>query len=49
MGSRGLLWVWLWEVKILWVRIMGVTLVTSPSMQYNNRHASFCNSSVFHL
>jgi hypothetical protein len=27
MGSRGLLWVRLWEVKILWVRIMGVTLV----------------------
>jgi hypothetical protein len=27
MGSRGLLWVQLWEVKILWVRIMGVTLV----------------------
>jgi hypothetical protein len=27
MGSRGLLWVRSWEVKILWVRIMGVTLV----------------------
>jgi hypothetical protein len=27
MGSRGLLWDRLWEVKILWVRIMGVTLV----------------------
>ncbi len=27
MGSRGFLRVWLWEVKILWVRIMGVTLV----------------------
>ncbi len=28
MGSRGFLWVRLWEVKILWVRIsMGVTLV----------------------
>ncbi len=27
MGSRGFLWDRLWEVKILWVRIMGVTLV----------------------
>ncbi len=27
MGSSGLLWVRLGEVKILWVRIMGVTLV----------------------
>jgi hypothetical protein len=27
MGSRGFLWVRFWEVKILWVRIMGVTLV----------------------
>jgi hypothetical protein len=27
MGSSGLLWVRLWEVKILWVQIMGVTLV----------------------
>jgi hypothetical protein len=27
MGSKGFLWVWLWEVKILWVQIMGVTLV----------------------
>jgi hypothetical protein len=26
MGSRGFLWVQLWEVKILWVWIMGVTL-----------------------
>ncbi len=31
MGSRGLLWVRLWEVKILWVRIMGVTLVFCPA------------------
>ncbi len=31
MGSRGLLWDRLWEVKKLCVRIMGVTLVvTSP-------------------
>jgi hypothetical protein len=28
MGSRMLLWAWLWEVKILWVWIMGVTLVS---------------------
>ncbi len=28
MDSRGFLWVQLWEVKILWVRIMGVTLVS---------------------
>jgi hypothetical protein len=28
MGSRGVLWVRLWQVKILWVWIMGVTLVT---------------------
>ncbi len=28
MGLRGTLWVQLWEVKKLWVRIMGVTLVT---------------------
>ncbi len=27
MGLRGFLWVRLWEVKILWVWIMGVTLV----------------------
>ncbi len=27
MGLRGLLWVQLWEVKKLWVRIMEVTLV----------------------
>jgi hypothetical protein len=27
MGSRGLLWVRLWEGKILLVQIMGVTLV----------------------
>jgi hypothetical protein len=27
MGLRRLLWVWLWEVKILCVWIMGVTLV----------------------
>ncbi len=25
MGSRGLLGIRLWEVKILWVQIMGVT------------------------
>jgi hypothetical protein len=29
MLLRGLLWVRLWEVKKLWVRIMGVTLVSS--------------------
>jgi hypothetical protein len=29
MVWRGLLWVQLWEVKIIWVRIMGVTLVTT--------------------
>ncbi len=28
MGLRGLLWIQLWEVKILWVWIMGITLVT---------------------
>ncbi len=33
MGSRGLLWVRLWEVKILWVRIMGLTLVSPPTKQ----------------
>jgi hypothetical protein len=27
MGLTGLSWVQLWEVKILWVQIMGVTLV----------------------
>ncbi len=27
MGSMGFLWVQLWEVKMLRVRIMGVTLV----------------------
>jgi hypothetical protein len=32
MGSRGFSWVWLWEVKILWVRIMGVILVQLRSL-----------------
>jgi hypothetical protein len=36
MGSRGLLWVQFWEVKKLWVQIMGVTLVISVSIMWGN-------------
>jgi hypothetical protein len=36
MGSRGILWVRLWEVKILWVQIMGVTLVRGDE-KHNDR------------
>ncbi len=38
MGSRGLLWVRLWEVKILWVRIMGVTLVLEMYRDGGSEH-----------
>jgi hypothetical protein len=43
MGSRGLLWVRLWEVKILWVWIMGVTLVIREelSSQHSQRVGSY--------
>ncbi len=47
MGLRGFLWVWLWEVKILWVRIMGVRLVWLSDIDLNQISAfiSFLSNS----
>ncbi len=45
MGLKGFLWVWLWEVKILWVRIMGVTLVINVDSTSRNA----CRTSLSHL
>jgi hypothetical protein len=42
LGSRGFLWFWIMEVKMLWVQVMGVTLVSlgTASSQYDGPDSS---------
>jgi hypothetical protein len=49
MGSRGLLWVRLWEVKIVWVRIMGVTLVQVVYLRFLSFQSNMVLYYQFHI